>query len=120
MVRVARFYGVLHWLEKVTDPVLLALDDVHWADPDSLALLSFLCRRLAGLPVAVLGTLRPWPPGAHELAGALVYDGHASLQRLAPLSDDAAATLLTARSGGLVAEAESRAMAALCAGNPLL
>jgi DNA-binding CsgD family transcriptional regulator len=119
-VRAARFYGVLHWLEKVTDPVLLALDDVHWADPDSLALLSFLCRRLAGLPVAVLGTLRPWPPGAHELAGALVYDGHASLQRLAPLSDDAAATLLTARSGGLVAEAESRAMAALCAGNPLL
>ncbi|MGH3702446.1 MAG: AAA family ATPase [Pseudonocardiaceae bacterium] len=119
-VRAARFYGVLHWLEKVTDPVLLALDDVHWADPDSLALLSFLCRRLVGLPAAVLGTLRPWPPGAHELASALVYDGHGSMQRLAPLSEDAAATLLVARSGGPVAEAESHAMAALCAGNPLL
>jgi hypothetical protein len=119
-VRAARFYGVLRWLEQVTDPVLLALDDLHWADPDSLALLSFLCRRLAGLPVAVLGTLRPWPPAAQELAETLVYDGHASLQRLAPLSEDAAATLLAARSDGPVAEADSRAMAALCAGNPLL
>jgi hypothetical protein len=119
-VRAARFYGVLHWLGEVTDPVLLVLDDLHWSDPDSLALLSFLSRRLAGLPVAVLGALRPWPPGANELAGALVYDGYASMQRLAPLSEEAAATLLAARSGGLVAEAESHAMAALCAGNPLL
>jgi ATP/maltotriose-dependent transcriptional regulator MalT len=119
-VRAARFYGVLRWLEAVTDPVLLALDDLHWADPDSLALLSFVCRRLAGLPVAVLGTLRPWPPAAHEVAGALVYDGYARLQRLAPLSEDAAATLLAARSNGPVAEAESRALAVLCAGNPLL
>ncbi|MGH3771478.1 MAG: ATP-binding protein [Pseudonocardiaceae bacterium] len=119
-VRAARFYGVLGWLERATSPVLLALDDLHWADPDSLALLSFLCRRLAGLPVAVLGTLRPWPLAAHELASALVYDGHASMQRLAPLSEEAAATLLGARLGGPVSQAQSRAMAALCAGNPLL
>lgn len=119
-VRAARFYGVLRWLEHVTGPVLLCLDDLHWADPDSLALLSFLCRRLAGLPVAVLGTLRPWPPGAHELASTLVYDGHARVQQLAPLSEDAAATLLAAWLGGPVAETVSRTAAGLCAGNPLL
>jgi ATP/maltotriose-dependent transcriptional regulator MalT len=119
-VRAARFYRVLHWLQQVTHPLLLVLDDLHWADPDSLALLSFVCRRLAGLPVAVLAALRPWPPPAHELAEALVYDGHASLQRLAPLSEQAAATLLGARSAGAVAEAQSRALAALCGGNPLL
>ncbi|HSV66915.1 MAG TPA: AAA family ATPase [Mycobacteriales bacterium] len=119
-MRAARFYGALRWLEDTPGPVLLALDDLHWADPDSLALLSFLCRRLAGVPVAMLGTLRPWPQAAHELASALVYDGHASLQRLAPLSGDAAAALLAARLGGPVTEADSRAATALCAGNPLL
>jgi DNA-binding CsgD family transcriptional regulator len=116
----ARCYGVLRWLEHAADPVLLALDDVHWADPDSLALLSFVCRRLAGLPVAVLGTLRPWPVAAQELVSALVYDGQASMQRLAALSGDAAATLLAARSGGPVTEADSHAATALCGGNPLL
>ncbi len=119
-VRAARFYRVLSWLQDITDPVLLALDDLHWADPDSLALLSFLCRRLAGLPVAVLGTLRPWPPAADELAGALAYDSLATVQRLVPLSEDAAARLLAIRVGGPVPDAVSRAAAGMCAGNPML
>lgn len=119
-VRASRFYRVLSWLQETTGPVLLALDDLHWADPDSLALLSFLCRRLGDLPVAVLGTLRPWPSAAHELAGALAYDGHAAVQRLTPLSVDGAAKLLAIRLGGPVPDAVSRAAAGMCAGNPLL
>jgi predicted ATPase len=37
-------------------PLLLALEDLHWADEMSVRLLSFLARRLSTLPVLILGT----------------------------------------------------------------
>jgi DNA-binding CsgD family transcriptional regulator len=123
-VRAARFGGVLRWLEATaTEPALLAFDDLHWADPDSLALVSFLVHRIsrsARLPIAVLGGLRPWPPAAAELATALAYDGYAAVERLAPLSRDAGAKLLMARLGGPISGAVSRTALELCGGNPLL
>jgi DNA-binding NarL/FixJ family response regulator len=96
----------------VARPVLLAVDDLHWADPDSLALLSFLCRRIGDLRVGLIATLRPWPPAAHDLALHLVAQGHASIERLAPLSDAAA--------GELLGDAPDGAAVRSCAGNPLL
>jgi ATP/maltotriose-dependent transcriptional regulator MalT len=99
---------------------LLALDDLHWADPDSLALLSFVARRIAGLPVAVLVTLRPWPPAACELAHTLAHDGYATVEKLAPLSEGAAAALLSARVGAPVERSVGRRVWSWCAGNPLL
>ncbi len=40
------------------DGALLVLEDVHWADPDSLRLLSYLVGELADLPVWVVATYR--------------------------------------------------------------
>jgi DNA-binding CsgD family transcriptional regulator/tetratricopeptide (TPR) repeat protein len=40
-------------------PVLLALEDIHWADPSSLLLVGQLARRLADRPVGVVATHRP-------------------------------------------------------------
>ena len=120
-VQAARFGGMLRWLEATaTEPVLLVLDDLHWADPDSLALVSFLARRIRRLPVAVLGALRPWPPVAYERSAALAYDGYAAVERLAPLSRDAGAKLLVAQLGGPVSGAVLRTALELCGGNPLL
>jgi hypothetical protein len=51
------------------------LDDLHWADVDSLALVSFLCRQIGSHPIAIVATLRPWPPEAREVAVGLVHDG---------------------------------------------
>ena len=75
----ARFYRTLRWLGEAaaTQPVLVALDDLHWADPDSLELLGFLCRRLAGLRVLVIGTLRAEPPPARMLVSELASSGRA-------------------------------------------
>ncbi|HEY4850869.1 MAG TPA: AAA family ATPase [Streptosporangiaceae bacterium] len=120
-VRAGRFFAVLGWLEeRAAAPVLLGLDDLHWADPDSLALLSFLVRRIQSLPVAIIGTLRPWPSAAQELVNGLVHDGFAQLAQLEPLSERAAGILLTDLVGrrlpeGMVSEAWQA-----CAGNPLL
>jgi DNA-binding CsgD family transcriptional regulator len=120
-VQATRFGGMLRWLEATaTEPVLLVFDDLHWADPDSLALVSFLARRIRRLPVAVLGALRPWPPAAYERSAALAYDGYAAVARLAPLSRDAGAKLLVARLGGPVSGAVLRTALELCGGNPLL
>ena len=52
-------------------PVLVVLDDLHWADEPSLRLLGFLARALAAEPVALLGAYRDTeaPPELHKIAG---------------------------------------------------
>ena len=120
--RPARFYRTLRWLTGVASetPLLLVLDDLHWADTDSLELLGFLCRRLAGSRILVLGSLRPEPDGAAALAHELADAGHAREVVLEPLSrvaSDALATRILARPPD---EAESDGLWLACAGTPLL
>ncbi|MGI8412487.1 MAG: helix-turn-helix transcriptional regulator [Solirubrobacteraceae bacterium] len=121
-VRAAKFFEVLRWAaaRSAERPLLLAVDDLHWSDQDSLELLCFLARRLDGLGVGVFATLRPWPLAAHEAALALGHAGHAVLERLAPLSEPAAGELLRARCGRqLDPELLARSWA-VSHGNPLL
>jgi DNA-binding CsgD family transcriptional regulator len=119
--RASRFYAVLRFLErKSVEPVILLLDDLHWADPDSLALLSFLCRRISAMPIAVIGTLRPWPPNALEMTQRLMTSGDARVERLAPLSQAAAGALLSERVGDRVPADQVLRARALTSGNPLL
>ena len=119
--RAARFFGVLRWLRtRGGGPLLLALDDLHWADPDSLALLAFLARRASSVPLGLVATLRPWPPPASELAAGLAHGGRGTLCQLAPLSEAAAGSLLEARLGGSLPGPARRQAYVLTAGNPLL
>ena len=53
-------------------PMVLVLDDLHWADEPSLLLLRFLARRLGGAALLVIGTYRDVELGRHHpLAGTL-------------------------------------------------
>ena len=57
----------------LSGPLVIGIDDLQWADPSSLLTLGALSRRLAYLPVALIGCLRPSPGGPEldRLAGAL-------------------------------------------------
>ncbi len=41
-----------------TRPCLYILEDLHWADESTLALLTYLANRIAQLPVVIIGTYR--------------------------------------------------------------
>lgn len=119
--RAARFYSVLRFLQRRSvEPVLLLLDDLHWADPDSLGLLSFLCRRFGTLPVALIGTLRPWPPNALEMAQRLATSGDARIERLNLLSAAASGALLAEELGDSVPPEQVARAYSATSGNPLL
>lgn len=118
--RAVRSYGALQFLEETPPPILLLLDDLHWADDDSLSLLSFLCRRIGGRPIAVIGTLRPWPAAALDTARRIAKDGDATIDQLRPLTESGAAELLSDRAGRRITPSSAHRAAELAAGNPLL
>jgi DNA-binding CsgD family transcriptional regulator len=120
-------FAVLHGLYWLTvnlsadRPVLLAVDDLHWCDRASLRFLAYLVRRLEGLPVLVLASLRPAQPGVDaSLVGEIAADPLSVEIRLRPLSVDAATALVTQRLGADAAPAFSAACHAATGGNPLL
>ena len=78
----------------VSGPLLIGADDLQWADPSSLLMLGSLAPRLAGLPVGIIGCLRPFPRGA-DLDRLVAVLESAGGQRLAvgPLGPDAVAGL---------------------------
>src|SRR5207244_4188676 len=50
--------------------LLLVLEDLHWADPETLEELEYLADNVNDAPVAVVATLRPDPPEAARRASA--------------------------------------------------
>jgi DNA-binding CsgD family transcriptional regulator/tetratricopeptide (TPR) repeat protein len=117
----ANWSRLRRWLEEPrSEPLLFALDDLHWADPDSLSLLRLVVRHIRDVPVAIVAAMRSWPAAAADLATALAQDGLAALVHLAPLSPSASAQLVASLTGrsddaALVAQVQD-----CCAGNPLL
>ncbi len=119
--RSARFYGVLRWLEeRAGSGVVLAFDDMHWADADSLALISFISRRTDSLPLGVIACMRPWPSDATQVVASLAEEGRGVVRSLTPLSEAASGSLLESRLGRSMPSAVLQRAFTLCAGNPLL
>ena len=102
-------------------PVVLAVDDLHWADRPSLRFLVYLARRLEGLPVLLAASLRPAEPDADTaLLGELAHEPLTELVRPPALSGEAVAGLVRARLGEEADDAFAAACHAASGGNPLL
>jgi len=119
-------FAVLHGLYWLTaalaerQPLLLAVDDAHWADTASLDFVGFLVPRLEELPVLLALACRPDEAGAATRLARIATDAVA--RRLTPraLSRNAATALLAAQ----LRQAPEPAFAAACheasGGNPFL
>ena len=94
--RAALFSNVLAYLRTAGRPVIIVVEDIHWADEATLDWIKHLARRLDGLSVLFIATYRddePAPPLKH-LLGDLA--GLPAVQRvfLQGLSAAAVATLV--------------------------
>jgi predicted ATPase len=85
----------LYWLAAnvaASQPLLLAVDDLHWCDLPSLRWLAYVLPRMEGLGVSIVVSLRPGEPGEDpSLLVQIVSDPLATVIRPAPLSRRAAA-----------------------------
>jgi DNA-binding CsgD family transcriptional regulator len=119
--------AVLHglfWLVSnlaESSPLLLAVDDAHWADHRSLRFLAYLARRLNDLPVLLIVALRSTEPGGQsELLRLLTEDPASGVITPAPLSEAAVGRLLTDRFARAPAPEFVAASHAATGGNPFL
>ena len=120
-----RLYDAVSTLLKnatAAAPLVLALDDLHWADKSSLLLLQFLVREIADARVLLLGTYRD----VEVMRGHPLGDVLPQLRRertverflLRGLPDAEVHALLVALNGADVPEDFTRTLSRETAGNP--
>lgn len=116
-------FAVLHGLYWVaanlatTRPLLIAVDDAHWADAPSLRWLAYLAPRVEGLRLSLLVALRPAEPASDE-APLLAVRAEATVVRPALLSESAAAAIVRGLAGGQATDELCAAAWRESGGNP--
>jgi predicted ATPase len=113
----------LYWLMAnltIPGPIVLACDDLHWADEPSLRWLLYFCHRLEGLPVLVAATTRPPRPEYPPLLAELLAMGQAQILCPGPLSEPAVAQLISTGLGTEPDPVFVAACARVSGGNPFV
>ena len=122
-------FAVLHGLYWLTAdiaqqaPLLLAVDDLHWADQPSQRFVAHLAHRLEGLAVLLVLTVREPRSGTAQqksLIAGLAEEESVIALRPAALGTAACAELVSGTLGGDPSPAFQDACRELTGGNPLL
>ncbi|MCH0543457.1 AAA family ATPase [Streptomyces sp. MUM 203J] len=102
---------------------VILLEDLHDSDTETIAVVEYVVDNVADLPVLLVGTLRPDPGPALDLALAAELRNTAVVRELGPLGDDAVGDMvdacLDAAPGEVPPEAHRR-LARRAGGNPYL
>jgi hypothetical protein len=98
-------------------PLVVLLDDLHWAEPTLLDLVEHLAERSRGAPILLCCLARPELLEARP--GWLAGRDNAALVRLEPLTDDESAELLGQLVGGGLDRPSAARLARAAEGNPL-
>ena len=124
----AASFGVLHglyWLvANLADqtPLLMVIDDAHWADEPSLRFVAYLARRIESLRTTLIVAARPGEPaaGTPDLLAQVVAEPSCELLTLGALGEPAVAELLGSRAAGQVDDTFATACHHASGGNPFL
>ncbi|MGN6170109.1 MAG: ATP-binding protein [Solirubrobacteraceae bacterium] len=118
-------FAVLHGLYWLTvnladrRPLLIAVDDAHWADEPSLRWLAHLAPRLDGLAVALLVALRPGKPASEGASLAALRAEATGVVRPGLLSEGAVGAIVRGAFSGDATDELCAAMWESSGGNPL-
>ena len=118
-------FAVLHGLYWLTinladsGPLLIAVDDAHWADQPSLRWLAHLAPRLEGTAVALLVALRPSQPVLVGGSLEALVDAAQAVLRPGLLSEAAVGAIARAVLGPGATDELCAAASAASGGNPL-
>jgi DNA-binding CsgD family transcriptional regulator/tetratricopeptide (TPR) repeat protein len=113
--------GLLHD-RAAAAPLLLVLEDLHWADTSTLDLVVFLAHNLGDQRVLLLATFRADEPSSaarmRRLAGGVRRSGSSLVLELGPLQHEELTALLAARAGAPPPAALTDEIVARSEGNP--
>jgi DNA-binding CsgD family transcriptional regulator len=115
-------HGLFWFLVHLADrgPLVAVVDDLHWADPGSVAFVGYLARRVEDVPVLLVVTARDAEEGPHRrLLAEFAADPGVTVLRPRPLSEAAVTRLVRERLGADVPADYCRGCHRVTGGNPL-